>query len=566
MDMSSTDQRLAALAWHRQAPGRQLIRVLYTNNPFYLISAWLVFSGLRTSFNTGGATFETWALLGGLATYSLLLATAACVLIRLGRVWEDIRTLALLVLLMFLAISVSLDEALTTNPARGSFWLIAGFVFAVSLSEALLLGLRVRLRIAYRLPYHLTLALFFLYPVALGPWVVLPESGVMKWGLFGFSTVAGLIFLLLLPGIRRGDSLLQNNGTPWNWPWYPLTLFLVLAVAVCLRAYFLCSSLHFVGYDWSIFGSYFLVPFLAALNVVWLEIGMVTQNRRVTMSALAVPMVWLWLGQSKMTDDTVYVGFLQDFQAVLHATPLFLALAIAVAFFAVAALRRIPWAAEACLATLASMSVIGPRTLTLGGPYLPTGWPLLAVGVVLFISGAWNRESLRAALASILITAGTAIELRETWTMSFGFTAFGEIVPMELLLALLLCVGFVFRDRHVSIVRLVAALLLVWVGGVVSASHGQILGAPDWLVSGTHLLIWTAIATGYGRYLNLRDFYFVAAVDVSTWSTLALVHGYKLLQPRVAGLQEIGLGLGFFILAFIFSVWKTRRLREVNSI
>src|SRR5215472_11413791 len=98
--------------------GGRLVRLLWTNNPFYLISAWLVFSGLWASFNTGADTYQTWGLLGGLASYTLLLATAACVLIRLGRVWEDLRTLLLLVLLMFLAISVSLDEALTTDPTR----------------------------------------------------------------------------------------------------------------------------------------------------------------------------------------------------------------------------------------------------------------------------------------------------------------------------------------------------------------------------------------------------------------------------------------------------------------
>lgn len=110
-----------------------LARVLYTNNPFYLISAWLVFSGLRVSFDSGGEMFETWALIGGLAGYALLAAVAAGVLIRLGRVWEDIRTLVLLVLLMFLAIAVSLDEALVKDARRGAWFLIGGLIFAASL-------------------------------------------------------------------------------------------------------------------------------------------------------------------------------------------------------------------------------------------------------------------------------------------------------------------------------------------------------------------------------------------------------------------------------------------------
>ncbi len=42
---------------------RSLLRRLYTSNPFYVISADLVFIGLRTSFDTSGRTFETGAFM-----------------------------------------------------------------------------------------------------------------------------------------------------------------------------------------------------------------------------------------------------------------------------------------------------------------------------------------------------------------------------------------------------------------------------------------------------------------------------------------------------------------------
>ncbi|MHC5541172.1 hypothetical protein ACYOEI_23365, partial [Singulisphaera rosea] len=91
---------------------RGLVRWLYTSNPFYVLSAELFFVGLRVSFNTQRATFETWALMLGLAGYTLLLASTACALIRLGRVWDDMRSLLLLVVLMFLAMSVTFDDTL----------------------------------------------------------------------------------------------------------------------------------------------------------------------------------------------------------------------------------------------------------------------------------------------------------------------------------------------------------------------------------------------------------------------------------------------------------------------
>jgi hypothetical protein len=559
MDLSPVEVTTTMAPPHAQPLGRRLLRAIYTNNPLYLISAWLVFSGLRASFNTAGETFETWAFLGGLACYSLLLATAACILIRLGKVWEDIRTLALLILPMFFAMSVSLDEALTKNPAGGSFWLTIGFAFAVCVSEALVAGLKVRLPLAYRIPYHLVLALLFLYPVALVPWVERPESRVLQWSLFAFSAAAGLVFLLLLPGIRRGERLLRHNGTPWGWPWYPLSLFFVLAVAVCFRAYYLCLSLHSVGYDWSIFGSYFLVPFLAALNVLWLELGITMQKRRITASALAAPLIWLWLAQSGWQDNAIYLGFLDQFQSVLQATPLFGALLTASAFFAMAALRRVPWAAEAWFASVAALTVVGPGTLTFGGASLTTGWPLIVVATGLLLSAVRRRESLRACMSAVAFVFGSAIELRGSWLLSLGLTPCGEVVPLEMLLGLLLVIGAIFHDKHASLVRLAAALLLIWVGGVVSARHERVLGEPLWLVSFTHVLFWSALAIAYARWLRFRYYYVAAIATAGTWCSSAILHGYAVLEPRVAGLREISFGLAFFVLAFAFSVWKSKR-------
>ena len=59
-----------------------LVRFLYTHNPFYLISAWFVFTGLRISFDPQGAAFNTTALMLSLAAYMLVLAFTAWGLIR----------------------------------------------------------------------------------------------------------------------------------------------------------------------------------------------------------------------------------------------------------------------------------------------------------------------------------------------------------------------------------------------------------------------------------------------------------------------------------------------------
>jgi hypothetical protein len=215
------------------ASARGALRWLCTSNPFYVLSAGLFLAGLRMSFGSLGREVETWAMMAGLAGYTLLLAVTACLLVRFGNVWDDVRTVLLLVVLMFLATSVTFDEVLVLNPRLGFLCYLGGLLFAIILSEGLLRGTRLRLPVLFRLPYYLILSLFFLYPLALSPFLAEPHSEVLMWGLFGFSSVAGLVFLTLLPAIRRGREYVRNNGSPWRWPLYPWTLFGLLALAVC---------------------------------------------------------------------------------------------------------------------------------------------------------------------------------------------------------------------------------------------------------------------------------------------------------------------------------------------
>jgi hypothetical protein len=186
---------------------RSLFRWIGTKNPFYVASALCVLLGLWISFGAQVRAEQTWALMVGLAGYTLLLAVPALLLVRYGGVWEDVRTVLLLVVLMFLATSVTFDEALARTPARGIACYLGGFVFAVALSTLMLRGMGLVLPGWFAMTYYLSLALFFLYPVALVPLVDRPRSEALQWSLFGFSPAAGLVALALLPAIRRGPEL-----------------------------------------------------------------------------------------------------------------------------------------------------------------------------------------------------------------------------------------------------------------------------------------------------------------------------------------------------------------------
>lgn len=384
------------------APGRGFVRFLWTSNPLYVVSAGLFLYGLQTSFSDPTRETDAAALTAGLGGYTLLLAAAALFLVRYAGSWNDLRTVLLLVVLMFLATSVTFDELLVTSPDRGALVNAAGLLFAVAVTEGVLRGIRLRLPAGFRLPYYLTLALFFLYPIALTPAVHAPESDALLWGLWGFAPAAGAVFLLLLPAARRGPGYTRANGSPWPWPFFPWSLFVFLAVAVCGRAFLLCWSFHLLdgaGADDVVFGPYFLAPFALAALVVVMELGLVSRSRPTQVVALLGALALVPLSGVGLGDSPVAADFIGRYADRIGGTPLYVALLAAGGFALVAWARKVPVAADAFTLVLVGLAMVGPDTLrvtALGAPHV--GF-LAAAWAVQFGVGLWRRESWRWGLA-----------------------------------------------------------------------------------------------------------------------------------------------------------------------
>lgn len=400
--MSSVDPPVPPIApASPEAPGwasRGLLGWVATSNPFYVVSAGLFLFGLRISFGAQERESDAWALTTGLAGYTLLLASAALLLVRFAGVWNDVRTVLLLVVLMFLATSVTFDELLALDPARGSQLYLGGLAFALIVTEGLLRGIRLRLPMGFRIPYYLALALFFLYPIALTPFLREPRSEQLMWGLFGFSPAAGLIFLTLIPAIRRGPNYVRNNGSPWPWPFYPWSLFVFLAFAVVGRSFLLCWSLHLLAADHLnqlIFEPYFLVLFGLSLTILLLEIGLVSRNRTVMRLALLFPVGLVVMAGIGHRSDAIAAEFLSIFTARLGGSPLYLTLILAGAFYASAWIRHVPLATEGLTLALVALAYIGPETQSLE-TVAPVGVsPLLAAAILQIALGIWRRDGWR---------------------------------------------------------------------------------------------------------------------------------------------------------------------------
>jgi hypothetical protein len=377
---------------------RGILRWVTCNNPFYVLSAGLYLVGLWLSFKAQTSDVETWSLMGWLAAYTMLLALTAFVLVRFVRDWEDLRTVLLLVVLMFLATSVTFDEVLVVSPGRGFACCMVGLLFTVFVSEGLLRGIRLVLPAWFRGPYYLVLALFFLYPLALAQLADQPHGEALLWALFGFTSAAGVVFLTLLPAIRRGPQYVEANGSPWGWPLYPWVLFGLLGAAVPARSFLLCWSMQLLPLNESgrvIFGPYFVVPFGLAVSVLLLEIGLVSRSHAVQLTALAMPLGLSVLALIGHRGDSIYREFLMLFMDRLGGSPLYLTVLASAGFYAYAALRRVGWATEALTVVLIALAFLRPDSVDhveLNQPYPIFSEPLLAaVGLQLFL--LWCRPA-----------------------------------------------------------------------------------------------------------------------------------------------------------------------------
>jgi hypothetical protein len=562
MDDHVLDQKPSARSFVLQRPWekpprdltddiRQLVHWLYTNNPFYVVSAALVFAGLWRSFYAPGSTFHAGSLAVGLSIYTTLLTATAWFLIRYGSLWQDVRTLLVLVVLMFLGISVSIDRLLTENLDGSSYASFGGLIFAIVLSEALLKGIRLRLPTAFRLPYYFGLALFFLYPWALSFWAYEPDLAATRWGMFGFSPLAGLLALTLVPAIRRGAAYVSNNGSPWPWPWYPWTLFGALGFGIVLRAYYLCISFHAIDGTRAIFRPYFLVPFLLALAWLLLETWRLSKSRRAKMWVLGAPLLITALALTATPGKTDDFGFLTLFHGTLGTSPLFATLLAVMFFYFIAWLRGVSEAWFFSLLYLVALSFCGRNTFNTDTLCQPQGFPILAVGIVLLVIGILRRFALCCLLGACCMIAAFWIDFRQT-----PFAEYHGAIPVHLFVVAMLAVGAIFRNEMGRSIQKFAAMTLLTLALIVAWCPANVLGDPPQAFLTFYPLSLTVLAILYGIVVQNHWYYCCAAGCLFGW---LVVPGWRLFdQSRrvMVGMDYIACGAGSFLLALLVSLAK----------
>lgn len=556
------------------------LRLIVFHNPFYLISTGLFVYGLKLLFRPDSSDIlyqagtvgyiPPWHLMLSLSAVTLLMAVTAVGVIRYGKVWEDARSLMLIVLLMFLAISVSFDEIATLITQQSqridNALLLCGAqaAFMLIVAEMMLRGMQIRLSWLYRGPLYLLLLLMLAWPLLLIPDVSGLTSGQARWVIAGFPTAAGLLTLLLLPAVRQGSHTCNDNGTPWRWPLVPWTAFVFVALAICFRAYSLtisfdAPSLIYSFWDTS-FGLYFLIPFAMAVLVVLLEIGIVERNVKLQMTTLyAAPVLLLvsypWLVPWMQLN--AYALFVYEVTRTI-GSPVFLTMIGLVTFYGWAWFRGVLHAELGAIAMLLLAVFIGPdfagqRIWTLE-PSSANHWPLLVLGVILLAIGIRRWLSRETFVGLVCLSLAVGIVSRDT-----SLAEYQARTTYHLSLAALFLTGALFHDRFARLLRNAGAPVLTL--SVIAAMMSAWRGSTEMVVAVSYASGLTAFALAYGWLLKDSLYQIVAAIHVGLATVFASIWGvhafFQMSLPR--GLRHVILAGVSFVLAVLISLLKGSR-------
>ncbi len=549
---------------------RSLTRLIYTQNPFYLLSVAFVLHSTRLWYRQGTGPFDPWPLMALIGGYILLVATTGFVVARFGKVWDDARSIFLILLLLFVELSLTFDGVVISQPATGRVLLVTGLVLAAIVSEGLLLGLGIRIPILYRVPYHLFLSLLFLYPLAILTGLGDDQSAAV-WRVYLYSPVAAGLFLTLLPAIRKGPGYVAHTGTPWHWPWFPWGLFGFLAICVGLRAYALSLSFDpaltqkldaALRLD-SAFGMYFLAPMIIAAGLLVLEAGIVTGNRRLQNFGLMVPAICLVLSiPVQQGASAPYVDFLHRFLDRV-GSPIWLSSIAAIGFYAIASVRRVKFAGELFCGALVIGSCVGRATVDFSSFLSPQPWALWLIAAGQGIVGIRRRDSLR-----VFASAVCAIAASRAALPAGADLVFRAFLPMHAVGLLILIVGAAFDDPFARRLRQAGVLLVVAAAATAAVYPAHWPGSlPRWSLT-MYLAALAGITFGYAYLVRNRSWFFagVAGVCLFTGRLLYDITGYLKRLFAWEGAGWFVWGLVWFAVAVLISARKSGLMGRITRI
>ena len=431
----------------REVKGPGFVRFLYNQNPFYLISAAVILYGFRTATQQSTFASNPWFLASLFAGYTTLLALTAWLIVRFGRVWDDARSIFMVLLLLFMALSASLDGLFFSDPTTAVLIAAAGFAFAVIVCESLVWSLGIRFRVLFRGPLYAMFATSFFYPYLFSFQQTWWPNLDSRFIILLFPFVVSATILSLVPAIRKTKRYAAENGTPWSWPLYPYSLFFLAIVGLIGRTVMLGLSFDATAAN-GMLGTWMFVPIF--MSVIWLvyEIGTTEQNSEIQFAAmLLMPIaIALAIPWSLFPNTEFYDQITSEF-----ASPVWMTMLAVVAMYFVAWINQVEAAGGFLIFGFLGAAVLQQDGTIVSNFAAIQSWPLL-------VMAAWSVASrdrisrssswfLAACCISVPLGNLTAPLLNGTFNQLPTFDGFEVLVAANFLLGLSVPVGLRIRRQ-----------------------------------------------------------------------------------------------------------------------
>lgn len=502
---------------------------VYNHNPFYLISCLLVVYGCQDlALSEGGVVEKTMTMTGGICLYAILMVFVCIAVVRIAKVWEDARSLLMVVLICLVAATTGFDELCIADGDRAIAF--AGAVSAVILVaiESVLWCCRLPLGFWYRVSLYAHFAVLVVSPLLLGRAVSNRNDSLANWGSTLFSVAVSGTILLLIPAMRCGAASVtphaaledskadpetnETNASPWRWPMYPICAFVVLVSLSGIRAHAIWVSFGFYGTAGK-FEPFLLMPMLASAIVVLVETSIGLRSRKMMKWSVILPPFLLLCGVTRAGATWLPIQYDLTYQ---FGSALTVCCGVSFLIYAWMAARHIPKSSYGMPAMLLLAALIAPMPShgVLSGM---EAWMLVGMSGAILVLLAMQQKSAAVmwtlsafVLSSAIVMAGEA----------YGERTIGLIAGSTLTISSMLIIGACYEGTLASVLRHFAALAMTVLVGVAiafSTFHQQ----PA-LNSFAASICFTSFL--YGCWITRKGWLFVGAVQATL---LALAFSYQ---------------------------------------
>ncbi|MDV6028847.1 MAG: hypothetical protein F9B45_01790 [Phycisphaera sp. RhM] len=519
-------------------PQTSFARFLYNQNPFYLISCLLVIYGCQSLAISGGSLLDkSISMAGGIAAYTLLMAVVCVGVVRVAKVWDDARSIFLVVVISLVAVTTGFDELCIGDQSTAVVFACAAAALVLMVTEGTLWLCRIRLSLWYRTAFYAHYAVLIGFPLLLGRAVATRNDPLANWGSVLFSVAIGASILLLIPAIRRGPDSARDNGTPWSWPLYPISAFVILLVLAGIRSHAIWMSFGFYGIAGK-FEPFLLLPILAAVIVLIAEAGLGLRNQ--ALQGLAMISASGLLLCASTRNGVTWLPIQSDL-GFLFGTSLTVALGVIFLVYAWMTLRGVQYAVFGMPTTLlvtglaAPLPEIGQRVGLASWMFPAAACVILLIMTLRMASADWLWAALAGVAATTIAMVGDA----------YGYQIDGLIAATAFATLAMLTIGAVFTTQLAVFLRYLAAGVMSFAAMVIVFRSLQ--NPQDMMLYAGGAIAVVSLA--YGMFIRRRGWLAVAALQAVLFCGTFSYQGHRsgklrrLNWPIASGLMCLCVGV-----------------------